>query len=401
MKKVFLFLLLSATLAIKTQAQTWEDIPLPTTFTGSILPIEPGHIYAKNDKLIMIQDDVNRLYLSLDKGKNWKELKFPGFSPKAIYEYQNKMFYSGFSGVYTSIDNGTTWVKTNSPLSNVTQFLEYNNNLYAASSGHGLLKWDPTAQKWNTYAFGNTEVGWIGQTQGIFFAKNSGFLRYSKDNGVTWTASNSSGGQLAGIVSSGNLMMTGGFYSVFSTSTDKGATWTYTKTESYYIANVDNDIIGAHAFSSDVPVGVFKYDVAKAEWNDFSQGVADLKGTIALAYNQNGYLYALCDVSTTPGTQKFKLYGLKTGKISSTNQVSLSNNEISISPNPTNNIINIQVQNATPLYYELCDLQGKIIQKENINQNNTQLSLSHFPKGIYLLKVNCNEGSKVEKISLK
>ena len=401
MKKVFLFLLLSATLAIKTQAQTWEAITLPTTFTNCILPVEPGHIYAKNDKLIMIQDGSNRLYMSLDRGKNWKELKYPGSMPSAIYEYQGKLFFSSFSGVFTSVDNGTTWVKTNAPLTSVSQFLEYNQNLYAASDSKGLLKWDATAQKWNTVAFGATEVGWIGQAQGLLFAKNDGLLRFSKDNAITWTATNSSGGQLTGIASAGNFMMISGYFSNFSTSTDKGANWTITNTESHYVVNVDNDIIGAHAKSSTDGNGIYKYDIAKSEWADYTQGVSSLKRTYALAYNQNGYLYALCDVATQPGDMKLRLYGLTVGKISGTNLATLPESEIAIFPNPTSNIINIQIQKATPLSYEISDLQGKIIQKENINTNNTQISTNHLAKGLYLLKVNCEEGSRIEKVSIQ
>ena len=69
------------------------------------------------------------------------------------------------------------------------------------------------------------------------------------------------------------------------------------------------------------------------------------------------------------------------------------NNEISIYPNPTNNLLHIEIENYNgTIAAELYDFTGKLLE----TTNNTSLSLSDYPKGIYLLKVAY--GDKTEEI---
>ena len=67
----------------------------------------------------------------------------------------------------------------------------------------------------------------------------------------------------------------------------------------------------------------------------------------------------------------------------------------SIYPNPTNNLIKIEIENYNGSFEaELYDFNGKLLE----TTNSTKLSLVDYPKGIYLLKVSY--GDRVEEIKV-
>lgn len=71
------------------------------------------------------------------------------------------------------------------------------------------------------------------------------------------------------------------------------------------------------------------------------------------------------------------------------------NYKISITPNPSSNLIHIEIDNYNDyIFTEIYDLSGKIL-KTTIN---TTISLVDYPNGIYLLKVSY--GDRVEEIKV-
>jgi hypothetical protein len=73
---------------------------------------------------------------------------------------------------------------------------------------------------------------------------------------------------------------------------------------------------------------------------------------------------------------------------------------ISIYPNPTNGMININFGNHNgPINYTLTTVEGKIVVKQNnINGNKVTINLSNESKGIYFLKIEDVTSAKVYKI---
>lgn len=90
------------------------------------------------------------------------------------------------------------------------------------------------------------------------------------------------------------------------------------------------------------------------------------------------------DTSSSLGYYPFaRLYSTYT----SVNEIATSNFNFSIYPNPANNLINLNFvqQNPLPEYYEIIDVSGKIVAKEKIYSNNTQVNVSQLPSSIYLI----------------
>ncbi|MBL7887565.1 MAG: T9SS type A sorting domain-containing protein [Flavobacterium sp.] len=70
---------------------------------------------------------------------------------------------------------------------------------------------------------------------------------------------------------------------------------------------------------------------------------------------------------------------------------------ISIYPNPTSSIININ-GNFNIKTIELYDVQGRLLQTQLLDEIQTSIDISEKSNGIYFLKITSDKGSKVEKI---
>jgi hypothetical protein len=70
---------------------------------------------------------------------------------------------------------------------------------------------------------------------------------------------------------------------------------------------------------------------------------------------------------------------------------------ILVYPNPTKGTINV-TSNFNIKSIELYDIQGRILETVIENNNSLKLDISEKQNGIYFLKINSENGSKVEKI---
>ena len=80
----------------------------------------------------------------------------------------------------------------------------------------------------------------------------------------------------------------------------------------------------------------------------------------------------------------------------STNE--FTNQKVSVYPNPSEGVFNIQ-SNVQNLKYTLVNMQGQVLQKGNVSQN--QVDFSRFNQGIYFLELSTDNQRLVEKIIIK
>ena len=69
-------------------------------------------------------------------------------------------------------------------------------------------------------------------------------------------------------------------------------------------------------------------------------------------------------------------------------------------PNPSNGILNIEINETGTYSVQINDIVGKLISNENINENTT-LNLKHLNKGIYFVNVSNNETTHVTKVIIE
>jgi|TARA_B110000305_G_scaffold217884_1_gene257587 hypothetical protein len=76
------------------------------------------------------------------------------------------------------------------------------------------------------------------------------------------------------------------------------------------------------------------------------------------------------------------------GNVGSTFSVNdLKPTSISVYPNPSNDLINIKLDDNQLSKIELYDITGKLLFKKNLKANNYVLNIANYPSGIYLLKI--------------
>jgi hypothetical protein len=73
-------------------------------------------------------------------------------------------------------------------------------------------------------------------------------------------------------------------------------------------------------------------------------------------------------------------------------------NNIKMYPNPTNNIVTVEVYNLTNVKLQVVDLTGKILMQQALSSNSNTVNLQQLPFGMYFFKVTSNEGTTTNKI---
>ena len=72
---------------------------------------------------------------------------------------------------------------------------------------------------------------------------------------------------------------------------------------------------------------------------------------------------------------------------------------VTIYPNPTNNIITINIDDNTEnVQLEIIDVLGKTVFQTNLKETKTSFNLNQYPNGVYIFKVSSNNISYTEKI---
>jgi len=79
----------------------------------------------------------------------------------------------------------------------------------------------------------------------------------------------------------------------------------------------------------------------------------------------------------------------------------VSEYELSVYPNPTENNLNLLVKNSVPdnLKYQLFDMQGSLLKSNAITGNQTQIETSDLPPATYFLKI-MQENTQVQSFKI-
>jgi hypothetical protein len=77
--------------------------------------------------------------------------------------------------------------------------------------------------------------------------------------------------------------------------------------------------------------------------------------------------------------------------------------KISVFPNPTSDLINLQIKGEIKqsMTYKVVDLQGKILLEESNWTTDQQVNISQFSQNMYLLEVSTKDGKKVSVFKIQ
>jgi hypothetical protein len=81
--------------------------------------------------------------------------------------------------------------------------------------------------------------------------------------------------------------------------------------------------------------------------------------------------------------------------------VSQENLLVSIYPNPTNNIANIEFESFGTYELKVLDISGKLIFSEELTAQNHQINTESWPAGIYQINITNDKGQMSNKTIVK
>jgi Outer membrane protein Omp28/Secretion system C-terminal sorting domain len=142
-------------------------------------------------------------------------------------------------------------------------------------------------------------------------------------------------------------------------------------------ANGDGDVIAMPAKGAEKTIN-FNY-AAQSPW------VADQVYILAFVQNMT--------------TKEILNSGTRFDVVSAVDEPQLDN-QVQVSPNPTNGSFNYTFNNLTPQYLTLTNVVGQVVLSKNNEAivNNDALNLSNQPSGVYYLTIKAKEGFAVKKI---
>lgn len=309
---------------------------------------------AINNNILYVGCDLG-VFISTDKGDTWSQnnsgltnikIRSFGFTDKNI-------FIGTLSGIFFSSDDGTSWIKNNSSLSNmaINNIILNGNNMFASV--------------------------WC---EGIFF---------SSDNGVTWVSKHTGlFSRCINALAIKDSLILAGVESLYISS-DNGDSWKTQKYEELNGSVNTIDINGTCIFIGTTN-GVFLSIDNGDSWVKKNKGLEG-KSIFSLASN-NDYIFA----GTDNGVFRAKISDL----ITDVEIEKKENQQIQIYPNPTSNILNLNLDNilSTDIsHIKIYSGLGYEIEspKPIINENNIQLDVSSLPQGVYYISF-FNKG-KVER----
>lgn len=76
-------------------------------------------------------------------------------------------------------------------------------------------------------------------------------------------------------------------------------------------------------------------------------------------------------------------------------------NTFEIMPNPSTGFVQIIQPGLTPADMTLLDVNGRVVLIQSISENTTSLNLSHLPDGMYLIRLQTDQGIQIEKLILR
>jgi predicted nucleic-acid-binding Zn-ribbon protein len=191
-----------------------------------------------------------------------------------------------------------------------------------------------------------------------------------------------------------------------TTGTTRTATVTFktvgtipTATYKLYAAIVEKKIDYAGPNGEKVHHNVFRKWINVADTNLPSlnnETFAAFNYTIDPSWNANN-IYVLAFVQNN--TSKAILNSATRFDVTSATDEPSIDAQVSISPNPAKDKVNITFDKITPQYLTVTNMTGQVIERINtLNSTSYDLNISQYPTGIYFVKVKSAEGVAVKKV---
>ncbi|MDO9255859.1 MAG: T9SS type A sorting domain-containing protein [Bacteroidales bacterium] len=344
------------------------------------------------------------VYLSSDMGNNWTKVNngLPAnIYVDAIAASGSTIFIGTFSlvassGVYISSNNGSNWALASGlpAFTMVDEALAVSGNyVFVGTTAGSVYLSSNNGSSWGVRNNGLPGT-WVYKLaisgSNIFAGTNGEGIYLSTNNGSNWAVVNTgipANSKIRDIVISGNNIFASTFENGVFLSSNNGGNWTAVNNglpaNAYVNAIAVND---NNVFAGTVGDGVYISTNNGGAWTAVNTGLTN-DTVLALAIYED-YIYA---GTATGGVWKRSISGITTG----IHEIETTVNNIVIYPNPASN--NITIESNERATIEIFNMQGQLIQGISTNSPNTNVDISAFPDGVYVLKAKSGKGIVTKK----
>ncbi len=395
-------------------AQSWYEVPTPVEHKLNDIDFPSSSVgYIVGDSATLLR--------TTNGGSTWEEVSHTGLIDGTfVPDIQSVDFVDemvGFvallnvsAGSYKTTDGGLNWTAVGNPVSNMcfahSVYATSEDDYYFGGAGcfqSGMINHflDPTwteatinYESFNPMEF-IAEMDFNGSV-GIAAMNGSYFLR-STDAGATWDTIPSGTTRLTSVVFKNADTLYAGYdengsgFGVLM-SEDGGLTWSQDINSAtfYYPAYLStcvatNGDVYLGAQPSGVTSGLIFETIGGNMWN-----YEDVDHPI------NGMASYGTDITFGVGDSGYVVVNTPLGNLSSPD---LKLNDLTIYPNPTNDVVIVEFESATDYQFELIDLNGKKRAVDfEIFENHASFNIAHLPTGVYLLNSISTSKNLVHKI---
>jgi Secretion system C-terminal sorting domain len=444
MKSIFIYLFLSCA-CISAIAQNWNAVGTGTNgfiVNTAVLDSVTHDIYIGGN--FTEAGGIPIKYISKWNGTVFSDIGEPD-NPVRCLEVIDSSLWAG--GDFNTLDsanspciarwNGVVWENVGSgfvkngahtAVGSVYAIAKYGNDVYAggvfdtadSTSCLFIARWDGT--QWNPVGTGLAGTAWVYDMEvfnGELYVAGSfsngggvsGTANIAKWNGTTWSSvgGSASAAVYALTIHDGKLIAGGAFTTIGGVSSSKIAQWngfSWSPLGSGMNLDVNSlSSMGGELFAG----GIFSTAGGTA-----ASRAARWDGTqwLPMGAGMDGLIFDL-----EPDTAWNRMYAVGTFNTADgfsaphiafwTNALAIDNenvfSEVVAFPNPTNDVLNIRIQNAShaETKVSLTDLQGRVVISTNWSVGNeVQLATGSLAGGMYLLSLTSDEGTWTSRIEI-
>jgi len=388
MKKLFTTFILLAIISLNVNAQ-WQ--PQWSHMSGSppgaiCLAFSGTNIFAgtENSGVFLLSDTSSSNWLAVNTGlTNHVALK--------LATCNSNIFASTLhDSVFFSANNGANWISANNglPTTGAGSFAVGGANVFAGTNS-GVYKYSFSGNSWIPVNTGLTDTivySLVMSGMNLFAGTNNG-LFLSSDTGNSWTVVNTglpsiginnlsiSGTNILAYTDNGVLLLT----------TNNGANWTIVNNNSLVTHIGALALYGTKIFEASYNDLIYLTTDYGTTWDEVSYPYLPAAETYSMAIN-GLYIYAVI-----PGSGVYRCPLDEMTDIKGKNEIG----NIAIFPNPATNNLTIETPISSTI--KISNIQGQLIKTLVTSGNKTNIDVSVFPCGVYIVEVKTEKGVGVKR----
>jgi photosystem II stability/assembly factor-like uncharacterized protein len=346
------------------------------------------------------------VWKSIDDGFTWVQSS-NGLSPSTDYSITeltllgaNTLIAATYhNGVFKSNDNGANWISITgtlpaSSLYPVTAIASNANMIIVGIESQGIyyttdsgITWTQANTGWTTSMFYRTLII---VNSNVYATTQDGVFK-SSINTFSWTPINNglpgTPPSIRTICNQNDILYLGTSNDGIYRSLDFGQNWTSLNTpttQNFRVSTIIFDVDKLYFASNGSANDVYSTNLSNINWSVVGTGLASSPNDLIISNSQ------LLAATGSDGPYKISLTAGITENI--------NENNINISPNPSEGIFNIQLNSIENSTIKITNVLGKCVYQNIYASESIQIDLSVQGKGVYFVSIKTNKGLIIQKL---